>query len=315
MKRSLIPRAFLRFPNLLAGCALSVVVAAATVSNAQAETSLFKVSKNGQTLYLGGTIHVLSQTDFPLPAEYDQAFEASTDLVFETDMSSMQLPQTQQKMMMMAAQPVGMTLRQQLSPATFKALQQYCAQNQLPLMMFDNMKAGAASVVMMVIALQKLGLSSDGVDQYFFDKATQAGRRTIALESVDEQLSFISNMGEGVEDELIKQTLSDLDQLPIMMASLKQAWRTGDMSQLKRLGIEPMKQSVPKVYDLLLKQRNNRWMPKIEAMLATKPIEYVLVGALHLVGKDGLLTQLAAKGYQIDVVRLKKTPTTRKAIK
>ena len=50
----------------------------------------------------------------------------------------------------------------------------------------------------------------------------------------------------------------------------------------------------------MLTQRNNAWIPKIEALFKTKKAIFVLVGILHLVGDDGLLNQLSAKGYQIE---------------
>jgi len=35
-------------------------------------------------------------------------------------------------------------------------------------------------------------------------------------------------------------------------------------------------------------------------MLEDDTVEFILVGALHLVGKDGLLDQLEANGYSVE---------------
>lgn len=45
-------------------------------------------------------------------------------------------------------------------------------------------------------------------------------------------------------------------------------------------------------------------MPHIEGMMNNKPVELILVGALHLVGKDGLLQQLRNKGYIVKKFKL-----------
>ncbi len=39
----------------------------------------------GGILYLGGSIHALHPTDYPLPAAYNRAFEAADRLIFEVD--------------------------------------------------------------------------------------------------------------------------------------------------------------------------------------------------------------------------------------
>lgn len=44
--------------------------------------------------------------------------------------------------------------------------------------------------------------------------------------------------------------------------------------------------------------RNSNWLPEIKKMLATPEVEFILVGAAHLAGDDGLLSQLKSSGCQ-----------------
>lgn len=60
-----------------------------------------------------------------------------------------------------------------------------------------------------------------------------------------------------------------------------------------------MREKFPDTYAEMIVNRNNKWMPEIEAMLADKPTEAVMVGALHLVGPDGLIELLKKKGYKV----------------
>jgi hypothetical protein len=69
---------------------------------------------------------------------------------------------------------------------------------------------------------------------------------------------------------------------------------------MKALAITPIEKDFPKVYQQLIVQRNMDWIPEIEQMLKTKQVEFILVGAAHLVGEDGILAQLAARGYTIE---------------
>ena len=78
------------------------------------------------------------------------------------------------------------------------------------------------------------------------------------------------------------------------------AWRTGDQQALFEYGIQPMKQDYPEVYQSLLVERNNEWLPKIEEFINQKNSTFILVGALHLIGEDGVLQTLKRKGYRID---------------
>lgn len=55
-----------------------------------AHSCVWKVSKDDQILYIGGTIHVLRQHDFPLPEEFDKAYAHASYLVFETDMEAIE---------------------------------------------------------------------------------------------------------------------------------------------------------------------------------------------------------------------------------
>ena len=57
--------------------------------------------------------------------------------------------------------------------------------------------------------------------------------------------------------------------------------------------------SEPQMYERLLLERNRTWLPKIEALFARPRPSFVVVGAAHLVGADGLLAMLRARGYTI----------------
>jgi uncharacterized protein YbaP (TraB family) len=48
--------------------------------------------------------------------------------------------------------------------------------------------------------------------------------------------------------------------------------------------------------------RNKVWLPVIEQWLRTPETEFVLVGAGHLCGDDGLLHALRARGYTVEQI-------------
>jgi len=70
-----------------------------------AETSLWRVSNGTNALFIGGTVHVLSKTDYPLPAAFDAAYKESSKLVFETDIGASENPAFAQTMLQHAVFP------------------------------------------------------------------------------------------------------------------------------------------------------------------------------------------------------------------
>jgi uncharacterized protein YbaP (TraB family) len=149
--------------------------------------------------------------------------------------------------------------------------------------------------------LQRLGLAETGVDHYFYKKAQLDGKTLGELENLQMHLAIIENMGKGHEDEMILGTIEEMKELPLIMEKMKKAWRTGNIEQLEKIGITPMMTDYPSLYRQLLVSRNNAWIPKIEALLATPEVELVLVGALHLIASEGVISKLRSKGYQVEL--------------
>ncbi len=283
----------------MAVCVLFLTSLLSGAASVWAETSVWEISKNGQRLFLGGTIHMLSDSDYPLPEAYDRAYQKSAVVVLETDGQAMQQPQFQQKMMAAMMYQDGRNLKQVLSEDTFKALSQHMTARGIPLDQMLLFKPGMISMTLSVVELQRLGQTAKGVDHFFGARAKQDGKSLGQLETVEQQITFLATMGNGREDDMIMYTLRDLADLPTILSEMKTAWRAGDMAALEKSSLQEMQEAFPEIYKTLLVDRNNDWMPQIEALLTSEPVEFVLVGSLHLAGDDGVLQQLRSRGYQI----------------
>jgi hypothetical protein len=220
-------------------------------------------------------------------------------VIFETDIEKMQSPEFQQTMLRELSYSDGRNLQQVLRAETYIALGDYFAARGIPIDSVANYKPGLVATLMTVIELQRLGLVGEGVDTYFNTKAAMDQKQRGQLESVDDQIRFIANMGAGQEDELLAFNLEDMEKLPGLWKTMKDSWRNGNMPKLYQETGVSLKNDFPEVYQSLLVERNDAWMPQIEALLKTTEVEFVLVGALHLAGEDGLLSRLAARGYSV----------------
>lgn len=286
------------FRTLVLGMNAAAAVLLANI--AQADTSVWRVSSGDNVLYLGGTVHLLRPSDYPLPDEYEEAYEDADELYFETDITAMTTDLSiQAQMLQQLTYQDDRTLRTVLSTEAYDALNDYAMSTMLPLMMLEKMKPGLLISTLQVLEFQKLGFTPQGVDAFFNTRAMGDGKDTGALETIQEQIGFIASMGEGNESEFVLMSIADLENTEEMMEQMIAAWRSGSAPQLKELFVDDMREQAPEVYDSLLRQRNLKWMPQIEAMLRDSDNEFVLVGAAHLVGEDGLLEMLQAKGYNV----------------
>ena len=280
--------------------ALMLTIALLQVApGAWADAPVWRVTDGESTVYLGGTVHLLRPEDYPLPEEFDQAYEGSSELFFETDISSMNDLSVQAQMLQQLTYSDGRTLKDVLDTQAYAALETYTAGVGMPLMMLEQFKPGMIVSTLQVLEFQRMGFTPQGVDAFFNTQALTDDKSVSALETLDEQIGFLAAMGEGYESEFIMMSLEDLDSTAKLMDEMIGAWRVGDSEALQTLFVDDMLERAPAVYDSLLRQRNLRWVPQIEAMFNDPDTEFVLVGAAHLVGADGLVELLRARGYDI----------------
>jgi uncharacterized protein YbaP (TraB family) len=266
-----------------------------------AQSSVWKVTKGEHSVYLGGTCHILRTNDYPLPTEFDAAYEAADSLVFEVDPDELQDPAFAMKLMAESVYKDGRTLKSVLNDEAYSALVEECRKANMPIEMIQSMKPGMAVMLLTIQELMKAGVSQEGVDLHYGKQAKADGKTVASLESTDFQLQLITSLGEGLESELVLYTLNDLHQINDLFDEMIVAWRSGNLDTINQLFVEDM-EAAPGIYDTLLKDRNARWLPQIETMLKTAPIELVLVGVGHMAGEDGLIQMLQAKGYAVTQV-------------
>ena len=294
------------FCNLIAGLLITGLLALMSIT-ASAKTSLYEVAKGDQKIYLGGTIHVLRNSDHPLPAEFDQAYEHAKILVLETDMKKASSPEFGQQMAQAFMYRDGKNLSQDLQPKLWQELQKFADEHQFPLGQMSMFKAMFVSLSLTMAEMQRKGFGvGQGVDAYFYQKALLSGKTIQELETTGEVLTQLESLADMDANVVIKGTLRDLHKMDGSLEKVVGYWRTGELEKLDKEMAEDMRKETPEVYQQLLIARNQAWLPKIEAMFASPDVELVLVGSLHLSGNDGLLAQLKKRGYQIKAYQLKR---------
>ena len=265
---------------------------------AEATSCLWAVSSANNTVYLLGSVHVLKHDNYPLHDNIYRAFDASSHLVFEVNLDEMSSPLTQLGSLTKGMYTDGQTLANALSPDNYAFVKSKLNERGYGINLFQLMKPWMLATTLTILELQKLGFATDqGVDQHLFQKAKAEGKTVEGFETVDYQLSLFDNLAPDTQEQFLLQTLGELDIIQEQTTELIDAWTDGRIE-----GLEVMQENMrefPDVYEALITRRNNNWLPSIESYLQKNDSYMIVVGTLHLLGKEGLLAMLKAKGYTI----------------
>lgn len=263
-----------------------------------AETSVWRAEKEGSVIYLGGTFHFLRQSDLPLPVEFDKAYKLSDILVFETDIGQLDSLAGQHMILSKLMYTDGSTVEQHIKPETYQVLADYCAEIGVPIAGLKIFKPSMIAISLTVMEFMKMGMTQNGVDQIFYNLAVIDKKSIDTFETLEQQIGFLVAMGEGNEDDFILHTIRDIKNTTAFIEQSIKAWKQGSADELNDI-INAELQKSPELYKSLIVDRNLNWMPKIRTFQKTPEIEYILVGAAHLVGQDGIIKMLEDEGYSI----------------
>lgn len=281
-----------------AWCLSVILLLCCTV--AQAESAIWRVSKGADQVLIGGTVHLLPPAQYPLPAEFDAAFQHSDVLVLETDLAPMQDQARAAVLQQQLLYPAGTRLSSKLAEKTRQQLQDILQRHKLTLPQIDQFRPGMLVTQLTLLELQQHQFTSPGVDQHYLTLAQQQQKTLKYLEPIEFQLNLLASLGEGREDLFLQHALADVSDTADMMTKALSAWRSGDLNAVEQLVLAPVKAADAQTYQQMFVARNQAWLPQIQALFGNKEQELVLVGLGHLAGTEGVLALLQQAGYQVE---------------
>ena len=286
--------------RLVAAVLAFVFVATPVFAQKPGSHFMWKVDgPGGSTAHLLGSLHVLTADYYPLSATINKAFAESKTLVEEVDIDEANDPTIMMAALSKAMLTDGRTLDQIIAPELFAEVRKRAEAAGLPMMAIQRMKPWLVSIALMVPSLQAAGFKPElGVDRHFFDRAKDSGMKRQGLETMAYQLDRFDSMSPKLQEDLLKSTLEELDTMVTSVTEMAQAWSFGNVAAIEKFTLSEMK-SAPELYQRLLVERNNNWIPHVETCLKQNAGCFIVVGAAHLVGPDGLPALLAKKGYKV----------------
>jgi uncharacterized protein YbaP (TraB family) len=284
------------------GFALLVGLLFACASSGYAKpdnASLWEISKDGNSVFLAGSIHLLRSQDYPMPAAFDSAYKKSSMLVLEADINRFADPDMMEYTSKKTMLPAGQTIRTVLNDEVYKRLEGLFGTAFIGA--FSQYKPSVIVNTLQTLVLQNSGFTENGADLYYYVKSKEDGKPVGFLEDLKIQIDMLSNMADGIENEFVSDAIDELPGTLNEAITLVSEWKEG-IATTTEDSISKLKTQWPTVYELTILNRNAAWIPVIENYLTTVPVEFIIVGMGHLYGPDGLLSQLRKKGYTVKQV-------------
>ena len=285
-----------RWVKLAAGASLALASIGARASDGH--HIFWEVKGAHNTVYLLGSVHMLKAADGTLPAEVLEAYRRSQSLVMELDLSSAggadALAATDLAQVLL---PEDKALSQVLVPKLYASFVTHAKRVGLEPTMTERFQPWFAAILLEQMTLMHDGYAAEsGVDMQLTQSAATDHKPIVALETASEQMGYFSRLPLDEQANFLGFTLRDLDSSDSDPAAVIRAWKTGDVRELERLFQQESADS-PELMHQLTSERNRKWLPRIKALLEDDHDDMVIVGAMHLIGDDGLVALLKSQGF------------------
>jgi uncharacterized protein YbaP (TraB family) len=262
------------------------------------EPPVWAIAGRTHTVYLFGSVHLLRPGAFVLRGAPLDAYEDAAVVYLEVDMDDLSPAEVAAATAYRAIDPQGRSL-EQLMGSDAALARERAASAGIDLSPLGQLEPWFAGLAVVSLALARDGYTADaGVEKIVQDRATADGKEILGLETLDEQLAALDSMEIGIQREFLLKALDDAQRPANALQDFLRAWRAGDDEALAtELATEF--DGLPDLYRSLMVERNRKWVEKISSLLADPRDYLVVVGALHLVGPDGLPQMLKARGLSV----------------
>jgi len=277
---------FLRRFVLLLGLAL------AACADARAACVWKVTGPNGGVIYLGGSIHGLASTDYPLPSAFNRAFEASSALVIEDDPNVSRY--RAERFYKSGFYRGGDNLRNHVDPRTYDYLRRVFTKAGIP-----ESEIAKCKPWMLIMMLWSGGTNELGIEAYLIRRAHANHMPIYGLESFQEHGEIISGLSDKQAELVLLATFIPEAPGTDLHHRMLGAWRRGDADTIARLH-DDMQRDLPSFGERLIAGRNRNWIPKIERCIRDRRTCFVVAGAAHMGGPNGVLALLRARGNRIE---------------
>ncbi len=267
--------------------------------SAQAQPSfLWEARSDSGTVYLLGSIHLMRPDAYPLPDAIEHAYDKADVLVLELDMGEMQAGAM--TLMQRGLYADGSTLCSHVADSTCALVETRLEGLEMLRPTLERAEPWLAGMLLTTTTLQQAGYRADlGLDLHFYTRAMADGKPVRGLETLNQQIDFFDTMPPEAQEAFLHYTLAEIDRAVEGVDAMAAWWKEGDADALYARAAADL-DAQPDVRERLLTARNRAWIAPIEKLVAEGQTPLVVVGALHLLGPDGLIALLEQRGFTVE---------------
>jgi hypothetical protein len=258
---------------------------------------LWRAELGAATLHLLGSVHLARADLYPLDPRIEAAFAESDMLLLELALDGKAQLDAAQRMLEVGRLEAGVRLADVIRPETYELLVKTQERHGGSLFGLRGFRPWFVALALTTQALEREGFSAEhGIDEHFRRKAEEAEKRTVALETLEQQLELFTSLSADAQEQLLRQTLEEIDTYGAELDATFRAWSTGDAKAIDQLLIGPMRQQYPALFAQLFTSRNEKMVGKLLELVKQPGRYFVVVGAGHLVGSTGIVDLLQTHG-------------------
>lgn len=265
--------------------------------------SLWQVDGEDNRIYLLGSIHLLRETDHPIPSAINDAYNDADVLYMELDMDDADPIADQILSTELGLIQDDRTLSDLLGPEMYAQAVVLANTLQIPLKLLEKSEPWYAAVNIEIMMLMRIGFSPlYGIEYHLAEMAKRDNKEILGFETTRQQLGFLDNLSAESQREMFMQSLAEGAEMAGMMDMLVAAWHSGDIEFLEENLLTEMQQ-YPELNKTIVVDRNRSWAERIEVLLSHQINYLIVVGTLHLVGNEGVPDLLTQQGYTVTQLR------------
>lgn len=268
--------------------------AALAAAQAGEESLFWQVRREGveKPSWIFGTIHVIGVEDYYLGARLREALEAADRLVLEVDLDQIDMA----AMALSGLLPDNTTVRDYLSESDYDLVATVLSDSiGMSRSAFEGAYSRMKPIFLQQLVIYKfLGGNPVSYESNLHRIASQNGVESLGLETFEEQLAFLDQIPLDEQFSDLVESLREWRQTQAQFGELLEAYKNQDIKELNHLIEDEMEN--PKMRELLLDKRNRDWMPRLRELIDAGN-SFIAVGAGHLGGEQGILSQLREAGY------------------
>lgn len=282
------------FPGLV----LALLVAALLLpASAPAQVFYTVETGDGRLNWLLGTLHTEDPRVLDLPPALLHALDQADRVALELVPDAAMLAALNEAMTL----PRGQRLSEVLEPELYARVAEVLDDYGLDTPAVERLRPWAAAMTL-ALPPPETGLFMDVALAF---RAARAGAEVVALETLDEQLAFLSGLGEAAHVEMLELAVSDFERGRTLYETLVTRYLERDVERLRSLAEEELERMGPDIRERFRREgivERNRRMAERAAPWFDEGGTLVAVGTLHLPGEAGLIELLRSRGYRVEPV-------------